>query len=459
MPADTWWDEFASATSELLGRNSDVRVTAVGVSGMGPCVVVTDAEGRPLRSAILYGVDMRAQAEIEELADELGQDAVRERCGSRITTQAVGPKLLWLARHEPEAFECARMLFMPSSWLAFQLTGAYVLDHHSASQSVPMYDRATATWYCPWADLVRGQIQLPELVWPADVVGTVSASAAATTGLQPGIPVVAGTVDAWSEAVSVGAVRPGDLMLMYGTTMFLVATLDRPRTAPALWGTQGVYPGTSCLAGGMAASGAITQWLRDLFGGPDFPTLLFEAAASGPGARGLLMLPYWAGERTPIADPLARGVLTGLRLDHTRGDLYRAALEATAYGVRHNIAALAAGGAPITRVVAVGGGATGDLWTQIVSDVTGIEQVIPTLTIGASFGAAYLAAALQGEADIDAWNPPRRIVRPDPELSDFYDDRYRAYLELYPATADISHRLATPHPVFTPPKSPSKEPT
>jgi xylulokinase len=237
-------------------------------------------------------------------------------------------------------------------------------------------------------------------------------------------------------------------MLMYGTTMFLVATLDRPRTAPSLWGTQGVYPGSSCLAGGMAASGAITQWLRELFGGPDFTTLLAEAEASAAGARGLLMLPYWAGERTPIADPLARGVVTGLRLDHTRGDLYRAALEATAYGVRHNAVALAAAGAPITRVVAVGGGAAGDLWTQIVSDVSGLEQVVPSITIGASFGAAYLAAALDGKPDIYAWNPPSHTVRPNPEFSEFYDNRYQSYLDLYPATADICHRLAAGHRGF-----------
>ena len=126
----------------------------------------------------------------------------------------------------------------------------------------------------------------------------------------------------------------------------------------------------------MATSGAITTWLRDLTGA-DYATLSAEAAASTPGANGLLMLPYFAGERTPIQDPDARGTIVGLTLAHTRGDLYRAALEATAFGVRHNVETYADAGVPIERVVAVGGGTTGSLWPQIVTDVIGRPQVLP----------------------------------------------------------------------------------
>lgn len=193
-----------------------------------------------------------------------------------------------------------------------------------------------------------------------------------------------GSIDAWTEAVSVNAQNPGDLMLMYGTTMFLIATVARPLATPSMWGTVGAYPGTRNLAGGMATSGAITAWLRDVAGAPPYEALLAEAADSGPGARGLLMLPYFAGERTPLMDPDARGVVAGLTISHTRGDLYRAALEATAYGVRHNLETLAAAGAEVSRTVAVGGGVRGGLWTQIVSDVTGLTQLVPAVTVGAS---------------------------------------------------------------------------
>jgi xylulokinase len=355
--------------------------------------------------------------------------------------QAVGPKLAWLADHEPQIAAKAQMLFMPSSWLAYQLTGQYVLDHHSASQCTPMYDTTAHEWYRPYAEPLIHSIELPRLVWPGDIVGQVSAAASDQTGVPQGVPVIGGTIDAWSEAVSVGAQRPGDLMLMYGTTMFLVHTLHTRATSSSLWGTVGVVPGTYSLAGGMATSGAITSWLRKMVGSPDFSALLSEADKSGPGANGLLMLPYFAGERTPIADPNARGLVAGLTLDHTRGDLYRATLEGTALGVRHNVEALTGMGGDVQRTVAVGGGTQGGLWTQIVSDVTGLEQQIPSVTIGASFGAAYLAAQALNSAEIGEWNPIVSVVQPREETSAKYERLYGLYRELYESTASITHRL------------------
>jgi xylulokinase len=288
---------------------------------------------------------------------------------------------------------------------------------------------------------VAPQLELPPLTWPGSVVGEVTGGAAAATGLPAGAPVVAGTIDAWSEAVSVGAQQPGDLMLMYGSTMFLINTVTDLVTWPTLWSTVGAFEGTRSLAGGMATSGAITGWLRDLFSGSDYAELTDLAAESGTGARGLLMLPYFAGERTPVQDPLARGVIAGLTVGHGRGDLYRAALEATAYGVRHNIEVMEQAGARIDRVVAVGGGTTGHLWTQIVSDVTGRRQDIRRTTVGASYGAAHLAARAIA-VDIDAWNPVVDVVEPDSATAGLHDERYALYRELYPATRSLVHQLA-----------------
>jgi xylulokinase len=332
---------------------------------------------------------------------------------------------------------------MPASWLARRLTGAYVLDRHSASQCTPLFDVEAGEWHEPWAAAVASGLELPPLAWPGEVAGTVTAAAASATALAEGTPVIVGTIDAWSEAVSVGAIRPGDLMLMYGTTMFLVATIPEILRTPSMWTTVGAFPGTNCLAGGMATSGAITGWLRDLTGA-DYPDLLAEAAGSGPGARGLLMLPYFAGERTPLLDPDARGMVAGLTLSHGRGDLYRAALEATAFGVRHNIETMRDAGAQIDRIVAVGGGTQGSLWTQIVSDVTGLEQQLTRTSVGASYGAAHLAAsAVASDApDIAEWNPVVATVRPDPSTAAGYDRGYRLYRELYGSTADLAHALA-----------------
>jgi xylulokinase len=437
----SWWTEFVAIVGHLLGEH-DVDVRAVGVSGMGPCVAITDCVGAPLRPAILYGVDTRATAQIAELEERYGRDEIMRVGGSRLSTQAVGPKLAWLSEHEPETFARARRLFMPSSHLVFRLTGEYVLDHHSASQCTPMYDVDALAWHEPWARQLAGDITLPPLVWPGDVVGQVSRAAATQTGLPAGVAVIAGTIDAWAEAVSGDAHNDGDLMLMYGTTMFLVNTTDHRISHPSFWGTVGALPGSYSLAGGMATSGAVTDWLRDLCGGVAVPKLLAEADQAGVGAGGLLMLPYFMGERTPIADPNARGVICGLTLSHTRGDLYRAALEATAFGVRHNIEAMRSGGGRIDRIVAVGGGTRGGLWTQIVSDVTGLEQDVPATTVGASYGVAFLAARAIGHADINAWNPIAQKCEPTRAASARYDALYDDYLGLYLATRDMIHRLS-----------------
>ena len=447
MDARIWWTEFTSIAQELLG--SDVatgrNLRAVGLSGMGPCTVLADAPDDPaddvgLRPAILYGVDTRAQRQIDRLNDELGANAIFDRCGSLLSSQAVGPKLVWVRNEEPQVWARARRLYMPASWLVRRLTGAYVLDLHSASQCTPLFDIRSQSWITEWANHVAPGLELPPLRWPGELAGHVRAD---INGIPAGTPVTVGTIDAWNEAVSVGGHEVGDLMLMYGTTMFLINTVAELVTAPSMWATVGAFPGTRNLAGGMATSGAITEWLRELFGVADYGALLSEAAASPPGARGLLLLPYFAGERTPLLDPDARGIVAGLTLDHTRGDLLRAALEATAFGVRHNVETLRAAGGDVRRIVAAGGGTRGALWPQIVSDVTGLSQIIPRETVGASYGAAFLAAGLVGEPDIASWNPPSIIVEPNPDHADLYERRYRLYRTLYESTKDIAHALAT----------------
>jgi xylulokinase len=438
---EVWWEGFAAVTGELLPHAGDEPIAAIGVSGIGPCALPATAEGEPLRPAILYGIDTRAVTEIEELTARYGAETIVERGGSPLTTQAVGPKLAWLRRHEPRVWERTRRLFMASSYLVHELTGEYVLDHHSASQTSPLYDSREHAWIDDWAREIAPGLELPPLAWPGEVVGMVTAPAAARTGLAAGTPVIAGTIDAWAEAVSVGVTRPGDVMVMYGTTMFLIEVLAERRTWPGLWGTVGVTPGTYDLAAGMATSGAVTDWLRRLTGAA-YEQLIDEARAAGPGAGGLVMLPYFAGERTPLFDPDARGLVLGLTLDHERGHLYRAALEGTAFGVRHNLEAMRSAGGEAGRLVAVGGGTKGGLWTRIVSDVLGRAQVMPSVTIGACYGDALLAARAAGLSDGEDWNPPAGTVEPDLAAGKVYDELYAVYRGLYPATRDAAHSLA-----------------
>lgn len=435
-----WWADFVAIARELVSAADDAPIEALAVSGIGPCLLPADGHGRPLRPAILYGVDTRAGIEIAELTDELGADTVLERGGSPLTSQAVGPKLRWLARHEPHVWKDTRMLLMASSFLVHRLTGRYVLDHQSASQCVPMYDLMARDWARDWADSVAPGLALPELAWPTEIVGRVTREAAAATGLPVGLPITTGTIDAWAEAAGIGVRAPGDTMIMYGTTLFLTQVLTEPNPHPGLWTTCGTWPGTYTSAAGMATSGAVTDWLRALTGS-DFTDLVEEAAAVPPGSRGLLLLPYFAGERTPLFDPNARGIIAGLTLTHQRPELYRAVLEGIGYGVRHNLEAMVAAGGHADRLVAVGGGTKGGLWTRIVSDITGLPQQLPADTVGAALGDALLAGEAIG-LDTTGWNPIIATIEPDPGHTALYDRYYRHYRTLYESTRATTHFLA-----------------
>lgn len=438
-----WWGDLVGVARDLMAQVEPERVVGMCVSGVGPCLLVTDEELRPVRPAILYGIDGRAEREIEELSERFGPEEILERCGKALSTQAVGPKMVWFQRNEPEAWARGRKWFNSNSYVTAKLTGEYVLDHHTASQSDPLYDVRGHCWIDEWVPEIVGGLDMPRLVWPQEVVGRLTAEAAEETGVPVGTPVSAGTIDAWAEAFSAGVRKPGDLMLMYGSTLFFVQILSTFRTEPKLWTTAGAEPGRHTIAAGMSTSGSITSWVQELCGGASFEELVAEAAALPAGSDGLLMLPYFAGERTPIFDPRARGVIAGLTLRHRRGHLFRSAYEGIAFGIRQIVEFLEHDDDPIRRLIAVGGGTQGGLWTQIVSDVTGRPQQIPAQTIGASYGDALMAGIGGGHLPPETdWAVTGSVVEPRPETREVYDALYAAYTALYPLTKDIMHELA-----------------
>lgn len=439
-----WWADVVALSRELMTQTEGRALAGLCVSGVGPCLLLCDEDNRPLRPSILYGIDMRATAEIAELTERYGADEIIRRGGTALSTQAVGPKMLWVQRHEPDVWARSARWHNSNSFIVSRLTGEYVLDHHTASQCDPLYDINAMGWGQEWVDDIAPGIEMPGLAWPSDVIGSVTAQAAAETGLPVGTPVSAGTVDAWAEAYSAGVRRPGDLMLMYGSTMFFVQVLPELRTSPLLWTTAGVEPRTHTFAAGMATSGSLTAWVQQLTGGTPFETLVEEAAATPPGADGLLLLPYFAGERTPVFDPKARGVIAGLSLRHGRGHLFRAVYEGIAFGIRQILELLdEAGGGPAARILAVGGGTKGGLWTQIVSDVTGVVQLVPEETIGACYGDALLAGIGTGLVSPDTdWSRIAKTITPDPDAREVYDALYQTYKDLYPATKEQVHLLA-----------------
>ena len=402
-PERVWWGEFVAITRAMLAEGHPAEaVQAVAVSAIGACLLPVDAAGRALRQGILYGIDTRATEEIAWLNAEFGEQPMLDLGGSALTSQAIGPKILWLRRHEPEVFAKSHMMLAASSYMVQRLTGEFVMDHHTASYYNPLYDLRGLRWDPRFAGPIVDLGRLPRLLWSNEVAGAVTPRAAAETGLAVGTPVTAGTIDAAAEAISVGVVDPGDMMVMYGTTMFFIHVTGDPVPDPRMWATAFVLPDTYAIDGGMSTTGALTRWFRDQLadgetaaeaaGGPNAYAALADLAATVPaGSEGLVCLPYFAGERTPVNDPDARGVYAGLTLSHTRAHLYRASLEGTAFGVRHNLETMTEMGAAPKRLVAVGGGAKNPLWLQIVCDASGLPQDVPERTTGASFGDAFLA--------------------------------------------------------------------
>ncbi len=448
-PDEDWWGDFVHITREILNTSgvAPSDIAAIAASAIGPCMLPVDAQGRPLVNGVLYGVDTRAEQEIEDLTDRIGADRIMQVCGNALTSQSVGPKILWLRRNRPEIWAKTGRILTSTSYLTYRLTGDYVIDHYTAANFSPLYDVGKLDWTQDLASDIADPDMLPRLMWSGEIAGHVTADAARETGLAEGTPVTCGTIDAAAEAVSVGTRHAGDMMMMYGSTIFIIQVTDAPVRDPRLWYAPWLTPGSHASMAGLATSGTLTHWFRDQFARElprdhAFPVLAKEAEASPPGAKGLLFLPYFSGERTPIHDPWAKGAFFGLNLTHRRGDLYRAVIEGIAYGTGHVIETYRDVGQPPKRVLAVGGGTQNPLWLQATSDIGGVRQIVRETSIGASYGDAFLAACAVGLAepsDIDRWNPEDREIEPQDVPA--YARQFPLYKDLYTSTRHIAQAL------------------
>lgn len=450
----TWWGDTVALCRRLLADLGGASsVAAVAVTTCGPCLVPVDDAGRALRQGILYGVDTRATDEIAAFERTIGPDAIRALSRTTLSSQHVGPKLAWVARHEPDVAARTATWHTATSFIVARLTGQAWVDHHQASFFAPFIDAERRTWDLRYATDLDLQGRLPALAWPGDIAGGVTHPAAAATGLAVGTPVLVGTSDGPTGALAVGATRPGIVAATHGSTTTLTTFAMRTPGTSELWESEGWSPDERCIAAGLSTSGAIVGWLQRTLS-PDVPTD-DRAAMSPTGANGLLVLPYFGGERTPFADPLARGVIAGLTLQHTRADIQRAVLESIGFGVRHLLDAFADASVPVDTIRAAGGATSDPLALQIVSDVTGRAQDVARETIGASYGAAYLAARTIGLVDDrsgpdDGWFAVERTITPDPATAASYDRGYALFRQLYRDTRHVVHALAAGGPIGTP---------
>lgn len=432
-----WWTNVASVARQLLREAR--RPAAVGVSGMVPCVVLLDEGGRPLRPSIQQN-DARASEEIVELEGRLADARVLERTGSAITQQSVGPKLLWLRRHEPEVWSRARTILGSYDAIVALLTGERSVERNWALES-GLFDLEARTWASDVLEAARvDPVLLPPVRSPEEIVGRVTPAASAETGIPVGTPVVAGSADHVASAFAAGIIDEGDLLIKLGGAGDILLATRRPIVDRRLYLDYHLVPDRFLTNGCMATSGTFIRWFQATCGGGiELDALEAEAAASPPGAGGVVALPYLLGEKTPINDPRARGVFAGLTLASSRGDLFRAVLEATAYGFRHHLDVFAELGLAPRRVRVTNGGSRSVLWRQIVADVIGLPMETLVGHAGSALGAAF--AAGMGVGIFEAWQGVEAYVRvgevveprPDPR----YAESYRRYRALYPALREL----------------------
>ena len=430
-PAE-WWSNVVSLCRELVpGR----EVKGIGVSGMVPCVILHDEAGRPIRRSIQQN-DARAGLEIDEMRGALANARVLQRTGSAITQQSVGPTLRWLQRHEPEAWARTRTIAGSYDTIVRMLTGERGVESNWALES-GLFDLEAGDWaldICDAAGLDRAL--LPPVHRPDQIVGRVTPAVAAETGLGVGTPVVAGSADHVASAFAAGLSRPGDLLVKLGGAGDILLTTAAPLIDARLFLDFHLVPGLYLPNGCMAASGSFIRWFQErLAGGESLARLDEEAAAAGPGAGGVVALPYMLGEKTPIHDPEARGAFVGLTLATERGHLFRAVLEGIAFGFRHHLDVFAELGQVPTRVRVTNGGAQSRVWKQVTADVIGhpLETLRshPGSALGAAFAAGMGTGAFSSWADIDRFVEVGDTV--EPRDHDRYERGYRTFRALYPA--------------------------
>lgn len=455
---NVWWRDFCRLSSGLIEKTGihASSIAGVGVSALNACCVPVDKSCRPLRKAILYGIDSRAQKELAFLNNYYGPEKILAMKGTEMNSEDVIARMLWLKNNEPEIYEKAFKLCTSSTYVTAKLTGEFVVDRYLAKTCFfPIYDDDGNIR----VDMVEPLLAVDKMARCAhstDIVGYVTKQAAIETGLAEGTPVITGTDDAAAEALSVGVLSPGDVMVMLGSSMYMICVVDTAFQDSRLWKCGYLRTYTNTVQGATNNAGTLTRWLRDNL----YPEFVVQESTSGinayarmmekgssisPGADGLLVLPYFAGERTPINDPNACGVIFGLNLRHTRDHLYRACLEGVGYSIAQHFDILRENNIMLKNIFVVGGGTKNSLWMQILSDITDYSFQTSSVTIGASYGDALLAAI--GTGAIEGFDSLRNIIKRDriytpiPDNNIVYKEYLKLFNSLYPATRQIMHAI------------------
>lgn len=447
---DLWWLATVAAVSEALevAGVPGESVRAVGLTGQMHGLVMLDADGEVLRPAILWN-DQRTQAECNEIRERVGREKLIAVAGNDALTGFTAPKILWVRNHEPGVFDRTAQVLLPKDYLRYRLTGEYATDKAGGSGTI-LFDIARRDWS---PEIVRA-LDIPDAWLPRtfegpETTGVLTAHAARALGLKAGTAVVAGGGDQAANAVGVGAVSAGVIAMSLGTSGVVFAPTGSPFTetdgrlhsfchaVPDMWHLMGVM---------LSAAGSL-KWFRETLAPQSSYADLNEAADTVPaGSNGLLFAPYLSGERTPHPDPLARGAFVGLTNRHGMGHMVRSVMEGVAFGLRDSVELMSSMVAP-GEVRISGGGATSEVWLQILADVLGMPIRVVGTVEGAAHGAALLAATGAGTFDSVRQACDASVVlgsQIDPSDNvDTYTTAYDVYRGLYPALRSTFHDVAT----------------
>jgi xylulokinase len=451
---EDWYASIARSIHDAL-RQADrtgADVAAIGLTGQMHGLVTLDDAGNVLRPAILWN-DQRTAAQCDEIRARVGRERLIAVTGNDALTGFTAPKILWVREEEPEVYARLRHILLPKDYVRYRLTGEYAMDKADGSGTL-LFDLRARDWSSEVLDALEIPHEwLPPTYEGPQVTGRVSAEAAAATGLVAGTPVVAGGGDQAAGGVGVGAIAPGVVSVVLGTSGVVFAPTDAPliepegrvhafcHALPERWHLMGVT---------LSAAGSL-QWYRDtLAPGVPFDDLLAEAEEAPAASDGLLFLPYLAGERTPYPDPLARGAFVGLTLRTRRAQMTRAVLEGVAFSLKDCFGLLEqAGLGAVTEARVSGGGARSHLWRRILASALGVALVSLEADEGAALGAALLAGIGIGvwpdaAAAVGAGARLGARVEPDTADAERYTRLYADYRALYPALRPTFTALSGP---------------
>jgi xylulokinase len=421
-PEENWWREIITIIKHCLATSliNPKDIAGISAGGLVPSLCPLDAQGNIVRPAILYR-DNRAVNEVYEL---------NKQFNLALGPADVTPKLYWLKKHEPENYQKTKIVLNAHSYLVYKLTGQPNTDCDIAGIFGEVFDLDRLEWrFDLFKSMGLNPEVLPPIYRPTDIVGRVTAEAAAATGLAPGIPVVAGNGDSFMSLLGAGVVDPGDAMLYFGTAGTLLAcvkSLAEAASGPA------INSGSVEFLANILTGGELTRWFREelQLAEPklDYAVLDSLAEKIPPGSEGLIMLPHLMGEKTPGNNPLARGAILGLTTAHTGVHVYRALMESFGYALLHSLEQT---DVQIKRLVATGGGARSPLWRQIITDILGmpLEYISKSdAALGNAYFAGFSLGFFPGFATMKSeWLKVDRVTVVNPEVNKVY----RQYFHLY----------------------------